>query len=80
MACGYALVGETERSLDCLERASMHGMAIADWAENDSDLHSLHGSPRFRALIDRLRTREEEAPPATVDAAGDAASHPASNS
>ena len=27
VACGYALVGEKERSLDCLERASMRGMA-----------------------------------------------------
>ena len=36
----------------------MRGMAIAEWAENDSDLESLHALPRFRELIDRLRAGE----------------------
>jgi adenylate cyclase len=58
VACGFALIGESERSLDCLERASMRGMAIAEWAENDSDLQSLHALPRFRALMDSLRQQE----------------------
>ena len=38
VACGFARIGEPEPSLECLERASMRGMAIAKWAENDSDL------------------------------------------
>ena len=58
MACGYAMVGETERALDCLERAGMRGMAIAEWAENDSDLDALHDLPRFRDLIERLKRQE----------------------
>jgi adenylate cyclase len=62
VACGYALVGEKDRALDCLERASMRGMAIAEWAENDSDLEPLHGLPRFRELMDKLKSQEEGAP------------------
>ncbi len=51
VACGFALVGKPDRALDCLERAGLRGMAIAHWAENDSDLQSLHDHPRFRALM-----------------------------
>ena len=61
MACGFALIGESERSLECLERASMRGMAIAEWAENDSDLQSLHALPRFRELMDKLKRQESGA-------------------
>jgi TolB-like protein/Flp pilus assembly protein TadD len=63
VACGYALVGETERALDCLERASIRGMAIADWAENDSDLASVQNEPRFRRLIAQLKTEDRENAP-----------------
>ena len=58
LACSYALMGEPDRALDCLERAHLEGMSIADWAENDSDLDSLHGSPRFQALMDALKDQE----------------------
>ncbi len=58
LACSYALMGEPERALDCLERAHLEGMSIADWAENDSDLDSLHGDPRFHALMDSLKDQE----------------------
>ncbi len=54
-ACGFALIGEPERALECLERASLRGMAIAEWAENDSDLRSLRALPRFREVIERLK-------------------------
>ncbi|MDH3588202.1 MAG: tetratricopeptide repeat protein [Gammaproteobacteria bacterium] len=58
VACSYALGGEADRALDCLERASLGGMTIAEWAENDSDLASIHDHPRFRDLMDRLRAQE----------------------
>lgn len=51
VACGYALVGESDRALDCLEQANLRGMSIGDWAENDSDLSSLHDEPRFQILM-----------------------------
>lgn len=55
LACSYALMGEPDRALDCLERANLEGMSIAGWAENDSDLDSLHGNPRFQALMHSLK-------------------------
>ena len=58
VACGYALAGEPDRALDCLERASLRGMSIAEWAENDSDLASLHDDPRFHALMERFKDHE----------------------
>jgi TolB-like protein/tetratricopeptide (TPR) repeat protein len=57
LACSYALMGETNRSLECLERANLHGMSIAEWAENDSDLVSLHDEPRFKELMQSLKGR-----------------------
>ncbi len=55
VACGYALIGETDRALDCLERACLRGLSIGGWAENDSDLDSLHDHPRFIALLGQLK-------------------------
>jgi len=59
VACGYALIGEPQRALDCLERASLRGMAIAEWAENDSDLESLRSLPRFLELMKSLREQAQ---------------------
>ena len=58
VACSYALMGEQDRALDCLEKAHLEGMSIAGWAENDSDLDSLHGNPRFQALLAGLKDQE----------------------
>lgn len=57
IACGYARVGRTEQAMDTLERACLCGLSIADWAESDSDLASVHGHPRFLALMERIRSR-----------------------
>lgn len=62
LACSYALMGEPDLALDCLERANLEGMSIAGWAENDSDLDSLHGEPRFKALMDKLKRQESSQP------------------
>jgi adenylate cyclase len=58
LACSYALMGELEHALDCLERANLCGMSIAEWAENDSDLASLRGDPRFQSLMTGLKDQE----------------------
>lgn len=55
LACSFALMGESDRALDCLEKADLEGMSIAGWAENDSDLNSLHSNPRFQTLMHKLR-------------------------
>ncbi len=50
VACVYALLGNAERAIDCLEKTVVHGELWRGWMENDSDLESLHGLPRFEAL------------------------------
>jgi tetratricopeptide (TPR) repeat protein len=58
VACGYALIGEPDRAMDCLDRAGLRGMSIAKWALNDSDLASLHDDPRFHTLMGSFKDHE----------------------
>lgn len=54
VACVYALGGQSEEALDCLERAVRNGFGHREWLENDSDLASLRGNPRLAAILERL--------------------------
>lgn len=54
IACVYALLGEADRAIDCLEKSITHGWGQRQWMEHDPDLASLREHPRFRALT--LRT------------------------
>ncbi len=54
VACVYALQGQAEEALDCLEKAVEHGLGQKDWMEKDSDLISIRSHPRFRALLEKL--------------------------
>ena len=47
----YALAGESERALDCLERAMSGGFGRKEWLAQDSDFETLRDDPRFLALI-----------------------------
>jgi hypothetical protein len=51
-------MGESDLAMKSLERASLHGMSIAEWAENDSDLASLRDDPRFHALMESFKDHE----------------------
>jgi adenylate cyclase len=53
-ACTYTHMGDPERALDLLERAISAGHGFRDWIENDSDLDSLRGLPRYREILARL--------------------------
>jgi len=50
VACIFAIEGEIERAIDCLEEALRAGFANQDWVDNDPDLDSLRNEPRFKAL------------------------------
>ncbi|WP_460813367.1 TPR end-of-group domain-containing protein [Luteimonas pelagia] len=52
-ACFHALAGEKARALELLERAVDTGLGFRDWIAHDSELESLHGDPRFQALLER---------------------------
>ena len=47
----YALSGEAENALDCLERAMGGGFGRKEWLAQDTDFESLRGDPRFEKLI-----------------------------
>jgi serine/threonine protein kinase/Flp pilus assembly protein TadD len=51
VGCVYALSGEAEKAIDCLEKATARGDWYKGWAQKDSDLDSLRNHPRFQALI-----------------------------
>jgi serine/threonine protein kinase/Flp pilus assembly protein TadD len=54
VACIYATSGEADQSLTALEKAVSLGFGHRSWIEHDSDFESLHGNPRFQALIASL--------------------------
>ncbi len=49
----YALAGENERALDCLERAMSGGFGRKEWLAQDTDFETLRDHPRFQALIEK---------------------------
>lgn len=51
VACVFALLGESERAIDCLERSLTHGWAQKQWMAHDPDLQSLRGKVRFEKLV-----------------------------
>jgi len=54
VACNYSIMGRLESALDHLERVVENGAVSQDWMRNDSDLESLHGHPRYEALLARF--------------------------
>jgi adenylate cyclase len=51
-ACMYALAGEVEKSLDCLENCRFKvGNLNREWLEHDSDLDNVRDHPRYAELL-----------------------------
>ena len=51
MACAYALQGDKNAAFDWLERARKAGFKVAEHAEDDDDLDSLHRDARWDAVV-----------------------------
>ena len=51
-ACFYAMAGDIEKSLDCLENCYLKvGGLNREWLVNDSDLDNVRGHPRFAKIL-----------------------------
>ena len=55
VACVYALLGEREKAINCLEKSVTHGWGQREWMEHDPDLASLRDHPRFQQMLKRWR-------------------------
>ncbi len=56
LACNAALSGKKDEAISLLTHALNHGLSQASalHMQEDSDLQSLHGDPRFKALIEQV--------------------------
>lgn len=51
ISCMYAMLGNPDEALSCLEKAVDKGYGQKDWVEHDSDLDSLRQLPRFQTIV-----------------------------
>ncbi len=51
ISCMYAVLGNPNEALNCLEKAVDKGYGQKDWVEHDSDLDSLRQLPRFQTIV-----------------------------
>jgi len=52
--CFYAVQGEAQEALACLNKAIRLGYGHREWVENDPDWDSLRNDPQFQALLKKL--------------------------
>jgi adenylate cyclase len=54
VACTYAVLNETDKALNCLEKAFRLGFGHKEWIEKDPDFSSVREHPRFKRLMECL--------------------------
>jgi serine/threonine protein kinase/Tfp pilus assembly protein PilF len=60
VACAYARLNETEKSLDALEAAIDHGYHHEEWLSHDTDLDSVRNTKRYSELVARITVSPSE--------------------
>jgi serine/threonine protein kinase/Tfp pilus assembly protein PilF len=53
-ACLFCIMGEIDKTFECLEAAIENGFAHPQWLENDPDLESIRDDPRYEGLLEKL--------------------------
>jgi adenylate cyclase len=51
VACTYAKLNDTEKAIDCLEKAFHQGFGHTEWMEHDPDLEPVRNHPRYKCLM-----------------------------
>ena len=60
-ACVYAQLGDIDKALDLLERGLPNsGPEWGRWIQHDSTLDPLHNNPRYQALLEEIRRRDNQ--------------------
>ena len=54
IACAYAVLGDNDRAIQCLEQAVDRGAKWRAWIENDPDFTSLRAHPGFETVLARF--------------------------
>jgi adenylate cyclase len=57
MACIHSLTGNSDDAVSSLERALDAGLSVGEWLEQDSQLDSIRGHPRYPAILERVRSK-----------------------
>jgi adenylate cyclase len=60
--CVYALAGESDRALDLLDAAIAEHRGNLEWMIQDPDWMKLRDHPRYREILNRLRSTPANAP------------------
>jgi tetratricopeptide (TPR) repeat protein len=60
LACSYALTGEKEKALSCLNKAVELGYRDIEHLRQDHDLDGIKTDPRFQNLIKKLASEEPQ--------------------
>ncbi len=56
----YAVLGETAKAIDWLDRAVRNGNEHADWLGRDRSLASIREQPRFKQILDSIVLRRQQ--------------------
>jgi serine/threonine protein kinase len=56
----YAVLGETAKAIDWLDRAVRNGNEHADWLRRDRYLAGIREQPRFRQILDSIALRRQQ--------------------
>jgi adenylate cyclase len=59
VACTYALLGQTDKAIHCLEKAFRQGFGHKEWVEHDPDLHSVRDHACFKRLMSELEAERQ---------------------
>ncbi|MEK7730711.1 MAG: hypothetical protein AAB363_02530 [Planctomycetota bacterium] len=56
----YAVLGETSKALESLERDVRNGDDRADWFRRDPLLANIRNEPRFQQIVDSIAYRQKQ--------------------